>query len=329
MTMPTMDFDQIAALALDPDNGWSIGSFGAIGEFIRDPDEHVTIHLGEALMEIATARGAMRIAPRAELAAIAWDSLSRDGESWGHALALCCPRPETPNRAIRELGPDTEAIRHGDRGDLLFDMGVAAGAVRMCLRTRDEGLIAACRDHQGSALSSAPGLMAQVLRAQPHRVLTSPAGRIEVFQPIPPAGGKSPEGPHTHLLAKLVPKDRAHGSNTPIPDGLQSALNIHPRSPWRNRRGERYDFTPAVDAAFAPLLHRFGLPEDREIDRWLRDLIDSGLSPEFADWPGTRRGRTKARIVLRRLAATGDPRVVPWRALHDRAPIEIEEGEEP
>lgn len=323
-------FDLIADFAADPDHGWSIGSFGAIGEFVRDADEPATIARGPSRLEIVTPRGAMRVAPAADLVPLAWDSLSGDGESWGHALAFCCARPQTPDRAIRALGHDSDALRPQDRGDRLFDMGVGSGAVIMALRTGDAALIAALDALEGVAMLSVPALMGEVLRAQPHRVLLSPAGRIEVFQPIPPPDGTSPEGPHTHLLTKLVPKDRPHSANVPIPYGMQAALTLHPRSPWRDKLGERHDFMPAHDAAFAPWLARFGLAEDRDTERALHALLDGGALPGADGWPQTRRGRTKARILLRRRAAAGDRRVVPWRAMFDRAPIEsdIEEGEE-
>lgn len=326
MTIAT--FDLIADLASDPEQGWSIGSFGAIGEFVRDADEPATIRREAARIEIITPRGAMRVAPTQALTPVAWDSLSSDGESWGHHLAFCCPRLQTAARVIRDLGPDKDALRAEDRAGRLFDLGVGSGIVTMALRTGDAGLIAALEAHEGEPVLSVPAIMAEVLRAQPHRVLLSPAGRIEVFQPIPPANGKSPTGPHTHLLAKLVPKDRPHSSNVPIPEKLQSALNLHHRSPWRTMLGERHDFVPATDAAFAPYLERYGLTDDQVVDRDIRALVDKGAAPEFADWPDNRRGRTKARIVLRRLAAAGNERVAPWLAVYDRGPVEIEEGEE-
>lgn len=326
--MKTATFDLIADLALDPGHGWSIGSFGAIGEFVRDADEPASIRREAASIEIVTPRGAMRIAPQIPLTPIAWDSLSSDGESWGHQLAFCCTRPQTASRVIRDLGPDRAALREEDRADRLFDLGVGSGVVTMALRTADAALIAALTAHDGEAVLSAPSIMVEVLRAQPHRVLLSPAGRVEVFQPIPPADGKSPLGPHTHLLAKLVPKDRPHSANVPIPDGFQSALSLHPRSPWRTMLGERHDFVPATDAAFAPYLERFGLADDRAVDTLIRTLVGQGAVPEFADWPESRRGRTKARIVLRRLAAAGNADVCPWRAIFDRTPIEVGEGEE-
>ncbi|HEX7858479.1 MAG TPA: hypothetical protein VF503_32750 [Sphingobium sp.] len=326
--MKEVTFDLLAGLAANPASGWSIGSFGAIGEFVRDEDEAASILREPGRMEVVTTRGAMRIAPTQPLTAIAWDSLSADGESWGHVLAFCCAAPPTPHRVIRALGADRGAIRPDDQTHQLFDLGVGSGIVTMALRTGDEELISLLTAREGQPLLTAQGVMAQVLRAQPHRVLLSPAGRVEVYQPIPPADGKSPTGPHTHLLAKLVVKDRPHSSNVPIPEGMQSALSLHPRSPWRTTLGERHAFRPEIDEEFAPFLSRFGIPEDHQVETQIRSAIVSGATPEFAGWPVTRRGRIKGRITLRRLAAAGDERVKPWRIFYDRAPVNVEEGEE-
>lgn len=321
--MQPLPFPLLADFAADHGNGWSIGTMGAIGEFLRDADEPATIDRTADRIAITTPRGGMRLAPTGELRAMAWDSLSSDGESWGHGMAVCVEIPATANRSIHALDTDAEALRPEDRSHRLFGLGVGHGAVDMALRTDDAELIAVMEAAVGTPYVGNGDIPTHVLRAQPHRILLSPIGRIEIFQPIPPPDGKSPEGPHTHLLPKLVVKDRPHSSNTPIPEGWQSVLNIHPRSPWRNALGERHAYRADLDAAFAPLLARYGLEADHAIDRQLRAAIDNGTAP---DWPDSRRGRTKARITLRRMAAAGDTRVAPLRATFDRAPID--EGEE-
>ena len=85
-----MPFEELADLADDPANGWSIGSFGAIGEFVRDPHEPVAVVRTRRSIEFSTARGAMRLV-RADLACLAWDSLSSDGRGWTNNLALGAP----------------------------------------------------------------------------------------------------------------------------------------------------------------------------------------------------------------------------------------------
>lgn len=318
--MKPAPFVLIVDLALDPANAWSIGSFGAIGEFMRERDEPVRIVREDAMIEIVTARGGMRIVD-ANLAGLAWDTLSKDGETWGHAMAFCAPVPAPEPRFIRALGCDAAALREEDRNAQFFDLGVGHGCVRMALRTEAPALIDALKAGEGKALMEQAEVMPLVLKHQPHRVLLSPAGRVEVYQPIPLPGGKSPEGPHTHLLPKLIAKERPHSSNTPIPTGWQAALNMHPKSPWRTLLGERHPYERETDAAFQPLLELFALPEDVIVERELRAAIET----QNLRWPETRRGRHKARIVLRRLHAAGDDRVKSWRALHDRALLEEDE----
>jgi hypothetical protein len=70
--------------------------------------------------------------------------------------------------------------------------------------------------------------MGVILAANPHRVFISRIGRIEVYQPIPPATGKSPDGPHTHVLPKLLRSKRSHPATEPIPDGWVPCAHFYP-----------------------------------------------------------------------------------------------------
>jgi hypothetical protein len=320
--MALAPFDLIADLAEDPGHSWSIGRFGAIGEFHRDAGEPILMTRTADTFEISTPRGAMRIAPGAPLTGIAWESLSTDGDTWSPALAFCRETTSSSPEVVTPLGPDGDAVRPEDRGQALYDLGVGLGAVRMAIRTRDPSLIAALDQARGQALFSSGALAAEILRAQPHRVLLSPAGRIEVFQPIPGQDGKSPEGPHTHLLPKLFAERRMHSANTPLPDGLQGMLTAHPKSPWRDGLGRRHAFDEAADNAFATLQEEFGSDEDAEVRQWIITAVRAGTPPSADLWPATRHGRTVARIALRRLAAAGDERVNPWRIMWDRTPVE-------
>lgn len=320
--MKPAPFALIADLVEDPANGWSIGSFGAIGEFMRDTDEPAEIVRTAAKIEVVTPRGAMRVVA-ADLLGLAWDTLSKDGETWGHAMAFCLPVAAEDERVVRDLGLDSAALRPEDRQGRLFDLGVGYGCVRMAVRTSAQPLIEALEAAEGKPVLEASAVMPLVLEHQPHRVMLSPAGRIEVFQPIPPPDGKSPEGPHTHLLPKLIAKNRPHSSNTPIAESWQAALNLHPKSPWRTLLGERHPFEPETDAAFRPLLSEFEAGEDAAVERALL----AGLEHGQIVWPETRRGRHKARITLRRLHIAGDERVKEWRALYDRARLDADESE--
>lgn len=315
--MKPAPFALIADLVEDPANGWSIGSFGAIGEFMRDSDEPAEIVRGAAKIEVVTPRGAMRVVA-ADLHGLAWDTLSKDGETWGHAMAFCTPVTTEGQRVVRDLSLDSAALRAEDRQSRLFDLGVGYGCVRMAVRTSAQPLIEALEAAEGRPVLEAPAVMPLVLEHQPHRVMLSPGGRIEVFQPIPFPDGKSPEGPHTHLLPTLIAKNLPHSSNTPIAEGWQAALNLHPKSPWRTLLGERHPFEAETDAAFRLLLSEFEASEDAAVER----AVLAGLESDQIDWPETRRGRHKARIMLRRLQVAGDDRARLWRMTYDRAPLD-------
>jgi hypothetical protein len=325
--MNALSFELLLEWVADPDNAWSIGSFGVIGEFWRDEDEPVDLRHDKNRIEVVTPRGAMRLAATGDLPALAWDSLSSDGESWGYGFAICAPVPGEWPRTIHAMGFDEAALRPEDRAHRLFGLGMGYGAVEMALRTGDADLISAMEAAEGTHFLDKGELQSLVLHAQPHRVLLSPIGRIEIFQPIPPPGGHSPEGPHTHLLPGLASKGRPHSSNIPIPEGWQSILSLHPRSPWRTKLGLRQQYRPAIDAALVPLLERFGLPEERAIEAAVRAMVALGVDPACGDWPDTRRGRAKARITLRRMAAAGDERAIPWRERFDRTHPRTDEEE--
>jgi hypothetical protein len=106
---------------------------------------------------------------------------------------------------LTEIGSDTDALRGEDRAAILFDLGLGTVQLNACIRTGDADVVAALRKWIGRSLfEPGNGAMALVLAANPHRVFISRLGRIEVYQPIPPPDGKSPQGPHTHVKAFVL-----------------------------------------------------------------------------------------------------------------------------
>lgn len=317
----------------DPRHGWSIGIFGAIGEFMRGADEAVVRVRDPQVDGIVTSRGALRVRHLEGVTAVAYDTLSGDGETWSNALAFCLPRPEHEEATgVTCLGADADAIRSEDRDAMLFDLGVGLGHIRMCVRTRDAELIAALRGIEGESLFAAAAaagrVMPLMLRVGPHRVVLSPLARVEVYAPIPPPDGTSPDGPHTHLLPKLLGSRRTHAANAPIPAGLQPVLMLHPRSPWRDAAGRRTDFDAGLDREFDRLLARYGLDEDRRVRAAVEGAVNQGVDPAQHAWPTTRRARAEARVTLRRLAQRlGPDAVAAWRKRYD--PRHLEEDEAP
>lgn len=315
--------EELLSRALDdPCNAWSLGTFGAIAEFRRDADEPVERSRQPGWERWITSRGGIGVRTHRDALPVAYRTLSSDGETWGHALAFCLPRSsEGRHQTVVCLGQDEEALQKDPSPGLLFDLGVGSGLVSFCVRTSDKGLIGALRALEDEPLFGPSGAEARALlaRMSPPRVALSPLGRIEVYAPIPAHGEKSPTGPHTHLLPKLLRAGRAQSANVPIPEGLQSALTLHPHSPWRDALGVRTPFDPRADEAFQALLERFGLPEDKGVHAAVEAAVVDGADPVRYPWPATRRARAQARITLRQLGQRlGADRLAPWRTRYDR-----------
>ncbi|MDO5527893.1 MAG: hypothetical protein Q4F71_00680 [Paracoccus sp. (in: a-proteobacteria)] len=320
--------DRLFAALDDPAHGWSMGSFGAIAEFHRDPDEPLLI---DAPGLKATAKGAIRLDP-AQARAVAYETLSPKAGRWSQSVALCLPRrlAVTAQRAVlTRLGPDMDAIRPEDRSGILFDMGLGQLQVDLCIRTADAALIAVLEAAEGRDLFD-PGnpAMGAILAAHPHRVALTPLGRIEVFQMIggPDTGGVSPPGPHTHVLPKLLRTGRTHSANAPIPDRLVPCAGFHPQSPISTPMGLPRPFAPVAFAAFQRLLLLWGVPEHVAVKEAAFSALRGGRDLSPSDRPRCRIGRTALRIAMRQWQAQGNPLPAGWAAF-DRAGTDTAEAE--
>jgi hypothetical protein len=214
--------DFLAGQLADAETAWSIGGFGAIAEFMRGADEAVTLQCEECSVSALTARGGLRIEAHDEVRPIASESLT--SKSWSHRVALCLPEDICAlerRTALTEIGPDRDALRAQDRSAPLFDLGLGTLQLNACIRSDDADVVAALKKWTGRSLfEPGNGAMGVVLAANPHRVFESRLGRVEVYQPIPPPDGKSPEGPHTHVLSRLLRHKRTHAATEFVPAGF-------------------------------------------------------------------------------------------------------------
>jgi hypothetical protein len=316
-------FEFLAAQIADAETQWSLGTFGAIAEFTRDQDEPVALARSNTALTAVTARGGIRIAPTSDMRPFAFETTTR--ESWSARVALCLPQEScamSRHSVLTELGPDTEALRPQDRGAVLFDLGIDALQVDVCVRVSDPDVAAQLRAHTGQKLF-APGnpAIAVILANSPHRVFVSALGRIEVFQPIPAADGKSPEGPHTHVLPNLLHHGRTHAATEPIPDGWIPCAHLYPPHPARDGLGNSRPFDPARHDAFQAMLHMFGDPRFVELKQRVVAAVASGEDPSAIAVTETRFARTNIRVALRQLKAANaaSPSLAAWMAAHERA----------
>lgn len=240
-----VDFLDFAAKQLaDANTAWSIGTFGAIAEFTREVNEAATLARGDDAVSVVTPRGAIRIKSSTGMRPIASETPTT--ESWSHRVALCLSKEDcvmSRRTALIEVGPDRDALREEDSAAIVFDLGLDALQVDVCVRSNDQGVISELRRYVGKSLfASDSRAMAVILASSPHRVFASRLGRIEVYQPIPPADGKSPEGPHTHVLPRLLAHGRTHAATEPVPSGWVPCAHFYPPHPLQDRYGHRQSF---------------------------------------------------------------------------------------
>ncbi|SFL88327.1 DUF6925 family protein [Methylobacterium pseudosasicola] len=261
----------------DPACAWSLGAYGAVAAFSRDPAEPVAFRENGEI-GLSTPCGAIMLAATPELVPFAYETGFTGG--WSQAVALCLPDAACAmgrRDVLTELGPDAAAARTQDRGAILFDLGLGLRAVDACVRVADPGLIDDLRAAAGRPIL-APGnpIGPLLVAASPHRVFLARFGRIEVYTPIPPEGGVGAPGPHSHILPKLLRLGRTHAATAPIPPGLVPCAALHPAHPAKDVSGRRAGFDAARHAAFGRLLDAWGDPALTA----LRRMVLAGGEPD-------------------------------------------------
>lgn len=297
-----------------PSTSWSVGVLGAIAEFHRGAGESCTRNS----MSAVTARGAIRLDIAPATRAIAYEIVAQRIDSWNHGVALCLPRGACGmhrRRAISEIGPDAEAIRLEDREAILFDLGLDTPYFDFHVRTRDATLIARLRAAAGMSLfDPRHDLVHEIPLRSPHRVFVSALGRIEVYQSIGAPDGATPEGPHTHLLPRLLRSNRTHSANLALPEGAVPCVILYPANPVRDDLGNAKPFERTQHEAFQALMECFGEPALMEVKRAVWAAVRRGAGTEAVKL-ATRRERLAARIALRQMLYTDDvtPALAQWR----------------
>ncbi len=307
--MAASTLEILAAQIADPGTQWSLGTFGAIAEFMRCADEAATLSRDETSLSAVTGRGGIRIAPPAGTRPFAFETTTREG--WSSRMALCLAAEEcgmSRRSVLTEVGPDAHALREQDSGAILFDLGLDTLQTNACVRVADPDVVAELRAHAGRAVLE-PGnpAMGVILAANPHRVFVSRVGRIEVFQPIPSAHGQSPDGPHTHVLPDLLRHKRTHAATEPIPAGWVPCAHLY--------------FRPHHDG-FQRMLRLFGDIESIALKERVMSAIVAGEDPSAMSVMNGRFARTNIRVALRQLKAAGEdlPALAAWIAAYEFTP---------
>lgn len=304
---------------------WNIGTFGAIAEFHRDPDEPVAIEESDPAITATTARGGIRVLRHPEARLVPYEGLSTLPSAWTQGVMVCLPAA-TAAMAMRpvfsEIGLDAGALKAADRAASLFDLGLGALHLDACVRTADPALIRVLRAGHGRPLfDPANPALAAIKEASPDRVFVSRLGRVEVYQPI---GSRrrnipAPDGPHTHVLPDLLKHRRTHAATVPVPAGWLPALAFFPANPARDDKGALRPFDRAAFEAFEDLLARFGDPATVQTKRRAREAVRAGRGPEGFAAPSSRAARASLCVALRQMLHTDgpSPTLGAWRERFD------------
>ena len=299
--------DQLQDLLNDhirnPRSSFSIGSFGAIAEFFHGADGD-SISTTDNNVAVVTPAGSMRISSLPDALPVAYEGLSRDPECWTHGIAICLPRSSGIcgcRTVITELGVDNDAIVDVNKNDRLFDLGVGATNVDFCVRTNDPTLITRLRKACGQPLFGPDTqILNCLLDASPHRIVISQLGRIEVYQPL--SRDKTPSGPHTHLLPRLLRAQRSHDANVPIPKKFLPCFTLFPASPFFDHQGTRHPYRHDDQVAFATLLDQWGVEDYVSRKRHVVNALrENGVLDEVLK-QGSRIERMATRVALRQVA---------------------------
>jgi hypothetical protein len=330
MPTPSATIDLLHEQMADADTQWSLGTFGGIAEFSRSRDERVALTQSATGASAVTARGGIAIKLSDGCRPFAFECITRTG--WSQRVALCLPVDGCAmNRraVLTELDADHEALKPEHRASIMFDLGIGALQADLCVRFDDYDAVAQLRRYTGRSLfEPANPAMGLLLQANPHRVFISRIGRIEVYQPIPLASDKSPDGPHTHVLPKLLKSGRSHAATEPIPQGWIPCAHLYPKHPVCGGT-DSGSFDVAGHASFQRMIGSFGLPDSLAIKRRVVDAIKADALPSALAIAQDRRARANVRIALRQLKAAGmaSPALQAWIAKFDHAAIGDDEDE--
>ena len=212
--------------------GWSMGVQGALAEFAV-VENRAEVRRAGRTVEAFTTGGGLRLTVSDATSAFAATRPHRaDGPG---TIYLAVPRRglSAPAPGVAMAGADRAALRPEDADDVLVDLAVGHAAAAFCVRTGDAVLADRLRAVEGATWREALDRAGPaVVAASPHRVVTTPLGRVEVWAPIPPVQGASPEGPHTHLLPALLATRRELPPGVDLPPDVAPAAAFHPPPGW-------------------------------------------------------------------------------------------------
>lgn len=209
-----------------------IGVVGAVAEFRGARGEPIDVSWSGDVVEARTPGARLRLRINDDVRALTFDAADAPRAESRVVLAVKRERrgPQLAH-ALTDLGPDTDAFDLADSEDRLFDLGLGRKEARFCVRVGAGALQDALVAAQGEAWKAwLPRLGPLLVAKSPARVVETALGRVEITATIPPPGGRSPDGPHTHLLPDHLATDRATPVGMDLPRAYWPGALLYPKS---------------------------------------------------------------------------------------------------
>ncbi|MEM8876652.1 MAG: DUF1289 domain-containing protein, partial [Pseudomonadota bacterium] len=209
---------------------WVMGVVGAVGEFTAAQGEAVEVWTENDDIFAATTNARLRFQIDDDVRALTFEPKDTPIGQSRIVLAVKRERGRPPvANVISDLGDDRAALTGGERGHL-FDLGLGRKEARFCVRVAEGAARDALDRTQGEPLLQSLGRIgADLITESPTRVIETALGRMEVEGPIPPPGGQSPDGPHTHLLPDHLATGRAMPAGMDLPRAYLPGAIFYPR----------------------------------------------------------------------------------------------------
>lgn len=209
---------------------WVIGVVGAVAEFAAMPGATIEAERDGDAIIAQTPGGKLRFVIDDNIRALTFDAADVPLARTRLVLVVKRERGRPASAAVlTACGPDHDAIAQADRWQALFDLGLGRKEARFYVRVGPGAAQAALTNATGLPFpDSLPKIGPALLSESPTRVVESALGRIEVDTPIPPPGGTSPAGPHTHLLPDHLASGRAMPAGFDLPRAYLPGAIFYP-----------------------------------------------------------------------------------------------------
>lgn len=299
-------FALLAAMVSDSGCEVSLGAYGAIGQFAREP--RVFVEATDDHIVAATESSSISLRHRDGLRAIAFEMLSSDPQGWNCAVAICLPEADarmSARNCLTMLNHDPGAIFAAHRGRETYDIGLGTEFADIRVRSRSESLTAI--EHRNTDRDLLADLMED---ADCVWIFDTALGRIETR-----------DRRRRHFIPQLLASGDGHSRTAPIPDGYAVLGYAFPPNP---RHGEAEDAL-GWHLSFQNVLDRFGMPELVGLKRRVELAIDAGTTvPALNELlahagPPTRAEVDCIRVALRqRRWLGGGEQSQQWEEVFDR-----------